>query len=293
MDASYLVTIEDEGSKIDLNDLNSPSKSLQESTKRQLLAVFDQKKKTDEIFARAYSNTNFEQLINNIADWMSTKNESFSGGDKRSRFAEINRESQSDYYPPNGSFRTLAELHMVPGMNDEFYNLLEPRITIYGMKGINPNLATREVLLSLDAGMTDEVVKEILKRRENKDLGGPFKCDQGGGSADFWDFVTRRGARLIGDPNSIPITCDSAMNFKIRSTGSFAGAAREITAIVLDLNKSASKIKTFVDQDKKSSQDPAADPAKTGADKTQTSNSTPPKDPIPKGPPRVVYWNER
>lgn len=290
MDASYMVTIEDEGSKIDLNDLNSPSKSLQDSTKKQLLNIFEQHKKNDEEFDRQYSNVRFEELINSIADWMSAKAESLNGGAKRSHYAELNQESQSDYYPPNRNFRTLAELHMVPGMNDDFYNLLEPRVTIYGMKGINPNLATKEVLLSLDPGITKEVVADILKRRDSEAEGGPFKCDKEGGSADFWDFVTSRGARLTGEPKDIPITCDTVMNFKIRSTGEFAGATREITAIVMDLNKAAAKIKTFVDKDKKDAE--GTETSTTSTTKTTTSSAAK-AEPLPKGPPRIVYWSER
>ena len=42
MDSSYTHTIEDEGSKIDLNDMASPSKTLRELTKKQLLNIFEQ-----------------------------------------------------------------------------------------------------------------------------------------------------------------------------------------------------------------------------------------------------------
>ncbi len=289
MDASYMVTIEDEGSKIDLNDLNSPSKALQETTKKQLLNVFEQKKKEDEEFARRHSSTRFDELINNIADWMSDKSQSLNGGDKRANYASLNQEAQTDYYPPNRGFRTLAELHLVPEMNDEFFDLLQSRVTIYGMKGINPNLATKEVLKSLDPAMTEEVVAEIIKRRESPDEGGPFKCDQGGGSSDFWDFVTQRGARLIGDPNEIPLTCDTVTTFKIRSTGEFAGSTREITAIVMDINKAASKVKSFLDKEKKEAggENPA------GGQSGQQKKPAETKDPVPKGPPRIVFWSER
>lgn len=283
MDASYIATIEDEGSKIDLNDLNSPSKVLRESTKNQLINIFAQKKKDDEEFANKYGNENFEELVNSIADWMSSKAESLNGGDKKSKYADLNSESQSEYYPPNRSFRTLAELHMVAGMNDDFFILLEPRITIYGMKGINPNLATKEVLKSLDPAMTDEAVAEIIKRRDNEDEGGPFKCDQNGGSSDFWNFVQQRGVRVMGKPEEIPMTCDTVMNFKIRATGEFASATREITAIVMDLNKTAAKVKSFMDKEKQQQQQ----------QQQSQQQQQQQKDTVAKGPPRIVYWNER
>ncbi|MGZ3775496.1 MAG: general secretion pathway protein GspK [Pseudobdellovibrionaceae bacterium] len=287
MDASYMVTIEDEGSKIDLNDLNSPSKVLRDSTKIQLLKIFQQKLKEDEAFMKDYSNVRFEELINNIADWMSDKAASLNGGDKKSRYSDLNQEAQVDYYPPNRAFRTLAELHMVSGMNDDFYNLLEPRITIYGMKGINPNLATREVLKSLDPAMTDEVVSEIIKRRDSQELGGPFKCDQNGGSSEFWNFVQQRGVRMLGKPEEVPLICDTVLSFKIRSTGNFASATREITAIVTDLNKTATKVSSYVDKEKQQSSQQQQQQQQKG------QQQQPKPDPIPKGAPRIVFWNER
>ena len=285
MDASYLVTIEDEGSKIDLNDLNSPSKALRESTKNQLLGIFQQKIKEDEVFARAYGQTRFDELINSIQDWMTPRATSGNGGSKQALYNQVNQAAQTDYYPPNRAFRTLGELHMIPGMIDVFYELLEPRVTIYGMKGINPNLATKEVLKSLDVGMTDEVVAEVIKRRDDTNLGGPYKD-----AADFWTFVQQKGARLEGKTEEVPLIFESATNFKIRSTGEFAGATREIIAMVMDLNKTATKVKAMVDKEKAAanpgaSPSPSPSPSPGGGAKTPTAPT--------KGPPRIVYWNER
>lgn len=291
MDSSYMVTIEDEGSKIDLNDLNSPSKALREATKKELITIFEQKKREDEVWASAYSAESIEQLVNKIADWMSNKATSLNGGDKKSAYAELNSASKTDYYPPNRAFRTLAEVRMVPGMNDEFFNLLKSRVTIYGMKGINPNLASKDVLKSLDPAMTDQVVTEIIKRRESEDQGGPFKCDQQGGSSDFWNFVQQRGVRVEGKVEEIPMTCDSVMNFKIISTGEFAGATREITAVVMDLNKAASKIKSFTDKEKQQNQNQNQNQNQAGNQNQKQNNQQ--KDTIAKGAPRIVYWSER
>ncbi|MNJ98553.1 General secretion pathway protein K [compost metagenome] len=285
MDAAYMVTIEDEGSKIDINDLNSPSKTLRENTAKQLLAVFQQKLKEDEKFAREYSNFRFDELINKIADWMSAKSQSANGGDKAAAYNQMNADSQSTYYPPNRSFRTLSEMHMVPGMDDELYNILEPRITIYGMKGINPNIATRDVLKTLDAGMTDEAVAEIVKRRDSQDEGGPFKDEE-----EFWQFVQSKGVRLEANPPP-PLIFDSVMNFKIRSTGEFAGTAREIIAIVMDFDKTAAKVKTLVDKEK--ADESGEEQPDSDGSKQKSSTPTTKKSKVSKGPPRIVYWNER
>ena len=287
LDSAYAATIEDEGSKIDLNDLNSPSKYLRDYTHKQLVNIFEQQKKNSETFEKEHSSVRFDELVNNIADWMSDKATSLNGGDKRSNYSDINSESQSDYYPPNRAFRTIEELRLVPGMTDEFYMLLEPRITIYGMKGINPNLATKEVLQSLDPAITEEIANKIIKRRTTEAEGGPFKCDADGGSSDFWGYVTSQDARVSIETETIPITCDTVTNFKIRSSGEFAGASREITAIVMDMNRTATKIKNFIDKEKK------AEPGQEQQSSGQQQKQTPPPDPLPKGAPRIVFWSER
>lgn len=289
MDASYITTIEDEGSKIDLNDLVSPSESLRKITKQQILNIFQQKMKEDEPWGREHANFNFEKIVNNIADFMSDKSASANGGDKRQAYASLNSESQSDYFPPNRSFRSLQELHFVPEMTDDLYDLLEPRVTIYGMKGINPNLATKEVLKSLDPGMTEEIVAAIIKRRDDKNEGGPFKD-----AKDFWGFVQSKNIRMEGKEDDVPLVFDSVFNFRIRSTGEYARSTSEITVIVMDLNKTVAKIKDYVDKDKKA-QNPneAETPPTNPPTNPPTGNQQPKTDPLAKGPPRIVYWGER
>lgn len=276
MDANYIVTIEDEGSKLDLNDLVSPSKTLRDNTKNQLIAVFTQKVKDDEVFSRKYSNTRFDEVVGSIEGWMSSLSKTSSGQDKTSAYSELNSKAGTSYFPPNRAFRTLAELRMVPAMNDDFFDVLEPIVTIYGMKGINPNIASKAVLKSLDPGLTDEVVSELLKRREDTNLGGPFKDAQ-----DFWDYATSQGARLEGEINKIPLVFESIMNFRIRSTGQFGNVSSEITAIVMDFAQTASKIKAFVAKEAQQSPD------------TAIPKSTTLSDAQAKGPPRIVYWSEK
>ncbi|MFZ3229412.1 MAG: type II secretion system protein GspK [Pseudobdellovibrio sp.] len=288
MDASYSHTIDDEGSKIDINDLISPSKTLQDITKKQLLTIFERKIEFDEEFRQNYQNFRFDDLVNRMIDWMSDKNTSSGGGSKKQYFREL-----GENYPPNRGFRTLEEIRLVPGMTEEFFNILSSQVTIYGMKAINPNTAPENVIKSLSKGMTEEAVKDVLERRTDPDLGGPFKgMDSASCVKDFKDFANAHGARLDASFDQIPMICDKVINFRIKSTGIFGSGAhavlKEITAVVIDLGRSATQIKSYIDKEKKS-QTPE------GPNKPVTTGSTsgaPKQDPLPKGPPRVVYWSE-
>lgn len=279
MDAAYFTTIEDEGSKIDLNDLVSKSKVLRETVQQQLMRIFEQKVLEDRDFERRLENLRPEDIINNIADYISSSQVSARGGAKQGNYSEINRLAGKDLFPPNRGFRTLDELRFVPGVTEEVFQLLLPRITIFGMKGINPNLATREVLKSLDTGFTDELVGELIRRRDDLNLGGPYQ-----NAEDFWNYVRQMRGQINGDPSQIPLVFDTITNFRIRSTGEFAGASREITAIIMDVDRVAQKVADQLIAEKaeaEGKEPPKKDP-KTAPKKTQT-----------KGPPRIVSWDER
>lgn len=294
MDATYTHTIEDEGSKIDINDLASPSKVLREITKKQILNIFTQKLDTDDNFRNNYQSTNFEDLVNKIYDWMSDSNEAASGGDKKSEFSAL-----GEGYPPNRGFRTLEELRLVPGMTDEFYDLLAPRVTIYGMKAINPNTASKEVLMSLDPGLTEQAVNEAIERRDNPDKGGPFKGRTSQECLNDFKSVVERGSRLSPDFDQIPMICNKVINFRIKAIGIYGSGKlavqRTITAVVMDISASAKQIKGFVDKENTPPQNPAnpanpATPAQGNPAGPTAGNQT--QEPLPKGPPRVVYWTE-
>lgn len=296
-DGQYDHMISDEGSKIDINDLASPSEVLRSTTAKQILNIFEMQLETNDEFRDQYQNFNFAELVNRITDWMTDTqdNQSKNGGDKRAAFQALGED-----YPPNRGFRTLDELRLVPGMTDEFYTLLAPQITIYGSKAINPNLAPSKVLKSLDKGITDESIKEALERRDDPDKGGPFK----GGTSDecrndFKTFITGFGSQLSAEFEKIPFSCDKVLNFRIQATGrsgSGKGAVqKKLIAVVVDINKVASQVKSYVDKEKKdaqSQQQQASGQTPAPPPKTGPTSGTQTKEPLPKGRPRIVYWSE-
>ncbi|MES3036330.1 MAG: type II secretion system protein GspK, partial [Bdellovibrionota bacterium] len=285
LDADFDTKIEDESSKIDLNDLVSPSKVLRENTRKQILNMFKSRIESDEAFQERYGNVRFEELVNNIADWMSGQRESLNGGDKKNAYKEYDTES----LPPSRAFRTLSELHLVAGMDDELYNMLEPRVTIYGLRGVNPNTASKDVIMSLDEGITSEIADAAIKRRDTPEEGGPFKTSKAGEPSDFEAFLRQKGARLSDTFKDIPFVYDSIVAFRVSAIGSFAKSSRKITVITFDLEESASRLTSQL----KTEAPPSSTTTTTtipGASQGQGTGSTAKKN--TKGPPRIVYWTE-
>ncbi|HUQ27893.1 MAG TPA: hypothetical protein VM051_04835 [Usitatibacter sp.] len=70
------------------------------------------------------------------------------------------------YKPANAPFQAIEELQLVLGIRPEIYRRLAPHITVFSRNpGVNAQLASREVLLSLPGGTT-ELVDEYIARRE-------------------------------------------------------------------------------------------------------------------------------
>lgn len=282
IDATFDTQISDEGSKIDLNDLVSPSKVLRENARRQLLNTFNQEMENNEKFAARYRNFRFEELINQIADFMSDKRESLNGGEKAAAFSSTEYQG----YPPNRAFRTLSEMRILPLMDDQLFKILENRVTVFGVKGINPNTASREVLMSIDTSITEAVADQLIRRRENDAEGGPFKSPE-----DFWNAMQMYGGRPPANPAEIPIITDAIASFRIKSTGVYSNVRSQIEVVVMDLDSVSKRVADFV---KKERQPPGGSGVPGGV----TPGGNPPggsgnnTGSASMGPPRILYWFE-
>ncbi|HXS53993.1 MAG TPA: hypothetical protein VN782_15770 [Usitatibacter sp.] len=70
------------------------------------------------------------------------------------------------YRPANAPFQAIEELQLVLGMRPEVYRRIAPSITIYSRQpGVNPQVASRDVLLAIP-GLTPEIVDDYIARRE-------------------------------------------------------------------------------------------------------------------------------
>jgi general secretion pathway protein K len=102
------------------------------------------------------------RIVDAILDWRDA--DSF----KRPNGAELPeyRAAGLSYGPANAPFQAIEELQLVLGMRPELYRRVAPLITVFSRQpGINPQLASREVLLALP-GMTSDVVDQYLVLRE-------------------------------------------------------------------------------------------------------------------------------
>lgn len=76
------------------------------------------------------------------------------------------------YRPANAPFQAIEELQLVLGMRPEIYRRIAPSITVFSHQaGVNPQIASRDVLLAIP-GLTPEVVDDYIARREDARANG-------------------------------------------------------------------------------------------------------------------------
>lgn len=288
MDSQYAVTIVSEGGKIDINDLGSNNKALAAGIRAQILQIFENELENNEAFKDKYENYKFEELVNNIQDYVDEDKEGLNKSDESQAYDQPD-DVKGFQLPPNRPFQTVEELHMVADMEDVFFDLLKNKITVYGTKGINVNYADEPVLKALDPQLKDDVLKEVIKRRSTPELGGPFKDED-----DFYGFLDGKGMRTDNLRKAkLPLIFDAEYNFRIISTGLSGNVKREITAITYDIDSLTPRYVEILDkideQDKPNDQNPPpnnnnTDPQKPDDKKKEVK--------VPKGRPSVVFWIE-
>jgi len=289
MDSTFATQIQSED-LLNINDLDSPLESQRERIKNALMQLFQRKMEFDHEWVERNRGMPFEEVINNIKDWIDPDTQSSTSGDENryyARLRELDRDNQNPY-PPNRHFRTLDEIRMVPGVNDEIFELIKPGFSVFGPMGINPNLADAGAIKSLHKTISDEAAQKIVNRKDHMNEGGPYKDAE-----DFFNYANRQeGVRISQeDKSKIPLRFESPCNFRIQSTGSSGRTAITITAITYDIacaqkELSADMTKENQKQNPNPNPTPSPSPAPNQASGQANQNS-------PKGPPRIVYWNEQ
>lgn len=297
MKDQYNATIIAESARIDVNDLGSPIKEIRNGIRNQMIRIFQSELEHNEEFYKKHRDTNFEEIINNIADYVDEDSESLNGGDESAPYRDI--EDNEIQMPPNRALRTLDELHQVAGMTDEIYAFLLPRVTIFGAKGVNINYSEKEMLMALDPTMTEEVVLKVLERRNNPKLGGPFTSEK-----EFFEFLTPFNVNVKAiEESKVPLRFDTELNFRIVSTGLAGNVRREITAVTYDfvnISKTFGEMLSKQDQlaqgggNQNNNQNSGNNQNNQNNQNNSgnSNNSQKPKTEVPKGRPNVVYWHE-
>lgn len=211
-DGTVTVSIQDEGGKLNPNDLVSPGGQPVQKKVAQMRRLFE--------LAGADPN-----LVDAIVDWIDPNSDSLPHG------------AEEDYYsrlvPPyrckNAKLTLLSELHLIRGITDDIYGKIAPYLTVYSdlvgnLQGpININTADAVVLQALptfevnkdEFPITEDLAQKIMESR-------PFR------SCTELDQVVGKEVQT-----KINFYCITKSNyFTVLSSGDVGGLIKTVRAVV-------------------------------------------------------------
>lgn len=151
-----------------------------------LANLIDRKAQSDDDFAREYRGYRIDDLMQQIITWADIT--------YQDRGYPSNAEIQAKRAP----FYSVSELHMIPELNDELYDLFAPNLTTGLTQGINVNTLTSELLAGLIPTMTQEEIDEFFKYRDDPEEDHQFKSTD-----DFFKYLADHVAVFKGSGASI------------------------------------------------------------------------------------------
>jgi general secretion pathway protein K len=138
------------------------------------------------------------RLLDAILDWRDPDSLKRPNGAEEPEY----RAAGLTYKPANAAFQTIEEIQLVLGMRPEIYRRIAPSITVFSRQaGVNPLLASREVLLAIP-GVTTELVDQYIAQREAARAAGqilpPFP-QASGFAASYTMLATIRSEARLDD----------------------------------------------------------------------------------------------
>jgi general secretion pathway protein K len=178
------------------------------------------KSEEDEGFAHEYRDYKMDELMKNISAWCD-------------RTYKQDANDYKDILPKGAPFYSLTELHMIPLMDDDLFELFQPNLTASATAGVNVNTIQDATLRALIQGMTVQESKDFFTFRDSVDEDNLFKKEQ-----DFWDYIqahigifrndkaavdkykadlSTKGVHLVTDEQIFKITVQSTTNQATRT----------------------------------------------------------------------------
>jgi len=149
-----------------------------------LSALLNHKILDDPDLADVYRDVRVDELTDTIVSWADRKYE---------------RRTSSSHDPvpmKRAPFYSLTELHMLPNIDDDLYNLFTPNLTAGLTQGINVNTIQKPTLKALLPMMTDDEITEFYKYRDSEDVDNQFQD-----SDKFFDYISKTVAAFKSNSN--------------------------------------------------------------------------------------------
>jgi type II secretory pathway component PulK len=148
--------------------------------------MIQQKSETDNDFATQYRDFKLDEFVDHIAAWSDRT------------YARQTSNSQDKIKMKGAPFYSLSELHMLPEMDDDLYQLFAPALTASPVAGINVNTMPEATYKALIPGQSVEEIADFFKFRDSEDADNLFTKVQ-----DFYDHLNKNVAQFKGNAQAM------------------------------------------------------------------------------------------
>ncbi len=207
------------------NPTPSPSPSFDPEAARKSLqdylqSILQNKYEEDPDFQSEYRDFRIEDFMDNLVTWADPSYERKQAG-------------MGDHIAfKRAPFYSITEFHMLPGIDDQLYELFTPNLTVSRTPGVNVNSIQAPVLRALVPQMTDQEVKDFFTFRDDPEQDNQFK------DADaFFKYLSnsvaafksddamnklktdfqKRNIRIVTDETEFKITIRATVNQSVRT----------------------------------------------------------------------------
>lgn len=215
---SYTVHVENESSKLNLNDMASPHSPI-----------------------RFWAQTTLTRLLMHLRDkepWLSSR---YSEQDLSDTAEEIQKHLNPSSLDPSylkRRFINADELLMIEGMSSELLEFLTPYITVYSSGGLYLQFAKKLLIQSLSGGLNEEQAEDmthqldVLTNEEALFISSVKELEK----FEEWSFINSDEYSSEDDKNlplrSLVFNFDAPQNFRITAQGVSGFASKSISAVI-------------------------------------------------------------
>ena len=143
-----------------------PAKA-RESLTEYLSQILNNKNQDDPDFAAGYRDFRIEEFMDAVFSWADNT------------YEKRNSSGKEQIKMKKAPFYSVSELHMLPLIDDQLYELFTPGLTAATTPGINVNTITEATLRAIVPQMTVEETKKFFTDRDNEEEDNSFKDAEG------------------------------------------------------------------------------------------------------------------
>ena len=235
--AEYKISVENESSKLNINDLAHPHSSIRIWTENILTNLLFHLRNQEPWLSHKYSEQDLKDLIEKLKKHLNPSIPAYS----------------EDHPPLNRRLMSLDELLNIENFRPELLEFLSPYITVYSSGGLYLQFAKKRLIQSLSPNINEDQAEKVFQQLnlENNEeslfisnLTQAYSLFE----SENLDFKEEYQSKDLPSLGELVFNFNAPQNFQIKAQGFSGGISRTILAIVHDPYHSIERVFTLMDK---------------------------------------------